>query len=978
MSIGKISVLAAAGGFLLTSAGELQKLCGPEMWYSWNGGSVGKPGIVRDIEEISAAGVSGIHLLHCERKVDAEWAGVCPQQIRCMDENWMKMVEFLGQECNRKNVKLTFQNCPGWSQSGGPWVPIEHAMRDIAYASAVVKGGERFDIPAIPDEHADKDGDWRDVACLAFPLPEGEVRGELKPAKVEPKDKMGLVRTFRFAQPETVRSVEFPPLSLYNLNYPYHAPWISVSIEARTTNGWESVFEGKLPKSNWQDRNFKLPLTIACNERTSDEWRITMRNSMPIHRNPMPKFFACARQNNWEMKTGRMLRSLMRVPFPAQNEAAWIKSSEIVVLGKGVPQELPAGRDWMVMRFGNVNSRRVNKPAPPSATGWECDKLDPAGIEAHYAGYIGMLKRGVLKSSLSGMLVDSWEVGGQTWTGKMPEYFRKACGYDITLHLPSLFGMVVDSPAATEKFLTDWRRLNGDLITKNYFKRMAELAHADGLRVVYETAFGDIVNGDMLEFWKYSDEPMCEFWSPHDDRQTGHVCCHAFKPVRPCSSAAHVYGRSRVTAEAFTSWGVTWRENPRQLKGEADRHFARGVTHLAINNYLHAPVAENPPPGRYSGANGSPFTYCNPWWHAMRDFTSYFRLCEEKLESGLPANDVLWYLGDAVDHLPDAYADFPEGFAFDYLGHDALMTAIECRDGVFVNQLGTKWRVLWVPDDYLMLPATKARLDAFAAAGGKVVYGGVDALKKSLAGTKPMVVTEPRLGDAPNEDLMWIARNDGGKMRYFVCGGKKGWKGFVTFRAEGLATILNPVTLQRRAWRNGGPIELAADESIFVEFEPQVQFGKWKLTLPPESGAAAAAETDRAESWSSLGQFSREVQAFAGTGVYETEFTLPEAGSWVLDLGKVEAVAEVFVNGKKAGKLWSSPYRVDISAFARQGRNTLKIAVSNTQRNKIIYELSLPQEKRTLVMKPIPGYWPKADDPFDPSGIAGPVKIERQ
>ena len=362
----------------------------------------------------------------------------------------------------------------------------------------------------------------------------------------------------------------------------------------------------------------------------------------------------------------------------------------------------------------------------------------------------------------------------------------------------------------------------------------------------------------------------------------------------------------------------------------------------------------------------------------MRDFTSYFRLCEEKLESGLPANDVLWYLGDAVDHLPDAYADFPEGFAFDYLGHDALMTAIECRDGFFVNKLGAKWRVLWVPDYYLMLPDTKARLDAFAAAGGKVVYGGLDALKKSLADTAPMVATEPRLGDAPNEDFMWIARRDGDRMRYFVCGGKKGWRGFVKFRADGPVTILDPVTLKRRAWRNGGSIELASDESVFVEFEPPVKFGKWKITLPPESGAAMPVVTECAESWSSVGQFSREAQSFAGTGVYETEFTLPEDGSWVLDLGKVEAVAEVFVNGRRVGKLWSSPYRADISDFAKKGKNTLKVAVSNTQRNKVIYELSLLQERRKLVMKPIPGYWPKAEDPFDPSGIEGPVKIERR
>jgi len=43
--------------------------------------------------------------------------------------------------------------------------------------------------------------------------------------------------------------------------------------------------------------------------------------------------------------------------------------------------------------------------------------------------------------------------------------------------------------------------------------------------------------------------------------------------------------------------------------------------------------------------------------------------------------------------------------------------------------------------------------------------------------------------------------------------------------------------------------------------------------------------------------------------------------------------AEVTVNGKPAGVLWRSPYRIDISTLAKPGKNTLEIRITNTWHN---------------------------------------------
>jgi len=76
---------------------------------------------------------------------------------------------------------------------------------------------------------------------------------------------------------------------------------------------------------------------------------------------------------------------------------------------------------------------------------------------------------------------------------------------------------------------------------------------------------------------------------------------------------------------------------------------------------------------------------------------------------------------------------------------------------------------------------------------------------------------------------------------------------------------------------------------------------------------------------------------FSGTAVYEKEFSV--SGSYagkklVLDCGLVSSVAEVAVNGRRAGEAVWRPYRVDITKLVRPGVNRLPIRVTNTKANR--------------------------------------------
>ena len=967
-------------------------LHGPETWLEFLGGNVRMDGLRRDLEAIQAAGISGVQFFHIGGvaadgidRTGGVWAG-CEDQIPCMSAKWWDVVSVLGEECERLGLGLTVQNCPGWSQSGGPWIDLDHCQRDLQMSRVNLKDGERLRFPPVPEKYRDADSDWRDVAVLAFPTPMGDAEeSAFRPVAVETN---GEARILRFAAPVTVRSLVLPGIDTWNGAYAYDRPWIRVALDVRTPEGWKETVRSPLPTTNWRD--YVQTFTLACGEATGDVWRYRVEHDRPIRQYGEPTLSPFARMTDWEGKSARTLRSLLRNSSPPQSSACRIDRTKIVDLTDRTDWTVPSGL-WTVVRFGSVNCKYVNAPAPKEATGWECDKLDPSGVEASFKGYVGRLNEGPLKGRMRAMLVDSWECFCQTWTPKMDAYFRQANGYELRPWLPALFGWIVDTPEDTERFLTDWRRTNGNLITKNYYGRMGELAHAAGLELYFETAFGDIVHGDLLEYWKHADAPMCEFWYPHRDASAGGCCSYQFKPIRPCASAAHIYGKRRVVAEAFTGSGIHWNEDFRRLQDDANRHFARGVTHLVFHSYTHAPQPEAMPPGGCMGGyNGTPFTRLQTWWKLMPEFTGWLTRCEELLEEGRPAQDVLWYLGDAVDHKPDEQYLFPEGFRADYLNHDVLTNRLAVKDGRFTIPEGASWKVLWVPDELYMLPTTKAALDRLSAAGGKVVFGGKAELVKALAALAKDVATEPSLGDGPSEDFMWIHRRTDKGERYFVAAGTNGYRGKVTFRAKGPVSVFDPVSLERRVWTNGDVLEIPPSRSVFVEFGrraekvekvervEKVEVRGWTLEFEEGWGAPETVKLETPVSWTEIPDFSCEARAYSGTVVYTATFDLQIFNSQLLtlNLSGVESIAKVFVNGHEVRTLWCEPYRCDISRHVVDGRNELRIEVTNTWRNRVIYDLGRPEAERKTWIIYKEGFNPRPSDAFDPAGLQDRVFLE--
>ena len=382
-----------------------------------------------------------------------------------------------------------------------------------------------------------------------------------------------------FPEETVVRTVEFPSVNSLTHAWCYE-PGVELTVQAILPSGSaEDILHTYLPQGSWQDDR---PVSLACTETEGvRKYRIVIRNEHDMTLQSL-RLFSAARKNNWgigsrldapqhraERTIGRTISRHVRENVPDHRPVRQTERRRLPRL------KAPEGK-WTVLRIGHVNTGMKNGPAPAEGTGWECDKLSTAGSDAQFDGYIGRLAKsgGPLAGGLlNGVLFDSWECKTRHGRRKWKKEFVERTGYGLRKWIPALFGYVIDTPEETARFLNDWRRVVGNLFAENFFGNMARRAREQGLSISYETAAGDIFPADILEYYKYADVPMCEFWQPFSE---GYVGSLNFKPIKPTASAARLYGKPRVAAESFTSFAHTWDEHFQMLKEVANVNTTEG------------------------------------------------------------------------------------------------------------------------------------------------------------------------------------------------------------------------------------------------------------------------------------------------------------------------------------------------------------------------------------------------------------------
>jgi hypothetical protein len=149
--------------------------------------------------------------------------------------------------------------------------------------------------------------------------------------------------------------------------------------------------------------------------------------------------------------------------------------------------------------------------------------------------------------------------------------------------------------------------------------------------------------------------------------------------------------------------------------------------------------------------------------------------------------------------------------------------------------------------------------------------------------------------------------------------------------------------------------------------------GTWDLSFPAGWGAPQSMQVEKLKSWTEL-DLAAEAQAFSGTVTYTTTFTLDPLSARSraeLDLGRVEVIASVRINGETVGTVWSPPCRLDISRVVVPGVNRLTVEVTSTWLNRLVYDAGLDEKVRKTWT--ISG--PAKGSALVPAGLLGPVTV---
>lgn len=670
--------------------------------------------------------------------------------------------------------------------------------------------------------------------------------------------------------------------------------------------------------------------------------------------------------------------------------------------------DIPEGSGWVLLRVGYGTI---------PGYGNDLDVLDKDAVRRYLVKISEILKNelgDLFGSTLTHYYSVSWEGSAPTWSINFAEDFRKYAGYDIIPYLPALCGFEMEGK---DNLSHDFRVARNEMFLQNFYKTMADVSHEYGLKM-YSESGGPwtrtpeaLLYADQQRFLAVNDMPQGEFWLAHNFfANTTDPVMH----VKGTASAAHVYGKKKVSAEAFTHMTYHWSTYPYQLKTIADMAFIDGCNHMVWHTYTSSPSEFGVPGLEYFAG-----THINRnviWQKEAGAFLTYLSRCQFMLQQGLPVSDLAVWAGNnvyqdygAFDRFPynGSELELPQGYPYDIMNSETLLYRTKVSDGRLVLPDGMSYSAIVVDPESAddLTSAIKTRLNELSDSGIPVIYD-----KKNI-----------KLDILPDVEgpFKAVHRRNGDIDIYFVTGTGKG---DIVLRASSpVVQVWDPVSgvavsadyQIMQDGRTSVKLNLPENGSTFIIFGTDNDVsecsrtcneitidGPWNVSFKYHEGITATPPSPRI--WESLHDLTEdeefEVRHFSGEVTMTTDFDISTPVK-ELGLGHVlGGLAKVYVNDIDCGTIWTAPWSVDVSDVVKKGMNTLKIVYSGTWSNRMIGDCKLPEKDRVTTSnvridtgkrqwQKYPGrhhyLWVPTvysrymdTDRLVPSGIAGPITVK--
>lgn len=961
----------------------------PGVYWYFMDGNLSKEGMTADLESMKEAGIGNVLFLEVN-------IGVPRGKVDFMSEEWQGLFKHAVDEAKRLGITITLGVGPGWTGSGGPWVKPEESMQHLVYSVTDVNSQSTQPITlAKPDPRKPFFGEgtltdelkkqwldfYEDVFVLAFPTPASDV-------KLQDIDEKALYYRAPFSSQKGVKAylaepekhAEIPDLAAIK---PEQIIDLTSLLQKDGTLNW------KVPSGKWTIMRF------GCRNNGA----ITRPAPKPGLGFECDKFDTVAFKNHFDEYVGKLIKKV------------------------GTPKSTTTGGGWNMLHMDSWEMGAQNWTSNFRKEFQKRRGYDPLPYFPVYSGRI------VGNTELSERFLWDLRKTAQELVVENHAIYLKKLGqkygfrlsiepYDMNPCSDFDLGAVADVPMC--EF---WSKGYG---FKTAFSciEASSIANIIGAPVVGAESFTSIKS----EAWKLYPGA-----------------------IKNQGDWAFCTGINRFVYHTFAHKPLDEKLRPGMTMGQYGIHWDRGQTWWPMASAYHKYISRCSymlQQGRktadvlYLTAEGAPNVFISPASalegnDTIPDHKGYnFDDCspEMLISKASVQNKKIVFPGGASYHLlvlPNVKTMSPELIqkieSLVRAGATVVGTPPE-KSPSLVNYPQCDQRVRQIVQELWGNWQASTEVTSRKCGQGTISWGGdlssyapgeiYPNYNATASLLKKMRVTEDFTSSGP---IRYIHKMTGTQDIYFVSNrSDQPVTALCQFRTtKGTPQLWNPMTGETRALpefkqtqdQTQISLKFESYQSFFIVFEasrnkasavgkknfPEISVaqnltGSWNISFDPKWGGPANIVFDKLEDWTQRQEDG--IKYYSGIATYRKTFNLSPTevqSKLFIDLGVVNNMARVRLNGKDLGIVWTSPWRIEISGVAKKGNNELEIEVSNLWVNRLVGDEKFPDdgiqnhqwpewltkgEPRTSQRYTFTTHhFYKSDSPLMKSGLIGPVKI---
>ena len=951
----------------------------PYVFWHWMGADFSKAGITKDLEAMKEAGLGGAQIFNLGSEIGN---GPWPAQTYRGPAYWDAMRHTLA-EAKRLGMTIGLLGTPGYSTTGGPWITLERGMKQVVWSITEVDGGRELSI-TLPPVAGGALG--RDIAVLAVPRKDKlgvrdvrDVSRQMDGAgKLTWNVPEGKWRLFRFGYAPTGRAPHPIPEDLVG-----HTFEVDKLNAAENRYNWASVLRPLQENLGAYVGTTLKAVAIDSYETGDQNWTAGFREEFMKRKgyDPVPWLATLGQPlvHTWFFDSARHI-NMYQLVGPT-TYATELPNPTMTVLGS-LDETRRFEWDYRDVISGLFFDN-----------GWKIAKqmANEAGLEFWHECYRGPFDRNQGMTSPDVPMCEFWTEKGN-------------------VNAPSIFTADTGAAQAAGRTIVAAEALtgspNGSMWTEDpaFLKKFGDEAFAQG------------INRFMLHHWthqpfedKYQPGRAMGAWGTHFGRhQTWFEPGKAyFAYLGRCQTLLQQGERvvdflslDRQEEDSDVIAKDVFLQSEIKVQGgkivlPSGRSYAFMV--LPRDGEMLPEVAQKLK--TLVGAGATIVSTRPRKSPSLKDYPQ----CEDTLRR---LGDEVWGTGTenrykrgyVFSRIEDAKAklNLKPDYTIEKASGDAAKVMI-------LHRRKAKVDIYYVANqsDQAQAISLSFRMsgwqpELWQAEDGTITYAPV------WRGNESRTVVDIQL--KPIQTIFVVFRREASKAEHLSEVNANETKATVAMKPSGVPVLRSATTVTAEVVYSTG-----RKRTVELSPEPAVELtGEWSVTFAPKLGEPFGKVFPALLDFSKSD--SKEVKYFSGSATYRKKIALAASSlphrRTVLDLGVMNDIAQVRVNGKEAGVLWYPPYTADITELLVTGDNDLEIVVTDNWANQLIGDEQEPrdfavgnnvdwgsgsfgcplQSYPDWFVKNLPRpsqgrktfttwYYFTKDSPLKPAGLVGPVRL---